>query len=175
MTNTKTAAQLIDQSVSQTEIAQAPRTAELDAELRSLAEDWVDANEGVREYWGTREDGETWRVHLYDRGVEEEREAAHTESVAERLPETTMINLDSDSLSAFGQCPEDAGQMIDVHYAVDWSHGLLVCRTHDRSDRTTTYQVRDLDDEASEEESEFEPQNSQLPKCIGEWRTATIA
>jgi hypothetical protein len=82
------------------------------------------------------------------------------------------IDLDSDSLSAFGQLPRDAGQIVELHYAVDWEYRLLVCRRFYRGDRTTTYQVRDLDEDATEEEREFEPQNGILPQCTGEWRNA---
>jgi hypothetical protein len=107
----------------------------------------------------------TYTLTAEDLGVEEEEEEDEDEASDE---------IDTDDLCAFGQLPSDAGQMVEVHYAVDWGNGLLVRRAHDRSDRTTTYQVRDLDNDATEGESEFEPWNGRLPKCKGEWREATV-
>ena len=65
-----TAQDLIDRSVSYSEVARADWTVEL-AEALSLESDDSAETEGEVEYWGTREDGEEWRVHL--RRTPEER------------------------------------------------------------------------------------------------------
>lgn len=54
---------LIERSVSHTEIARAAWSEELAAALLLESEDSVETEEVV-EYWGTREDGAEWRVHL---------------------------------------------------------------------------------------------------------------
>ncbi len=60
---TTTASDLIDRSVSHTEIASADWTEELETDLQAECEDSVDAGER-HEFWGTTESGSEWRVHL---------------------------------------------------------------------------------------------------------------
>ena len=68
---TQTAAALIARSQSHTEIVHADYTADLDSELRALADDYVDGNNGTREYWGGETAGAgTWRVHLDEPAAE---------------------------------------------------------------------------------------------------------
>lgn len=54
---------LIERSVSHTEIAHAAWSEALADELALECEDSVETGEVV-EYWGTRPDGAEWRVHL---------------------------------------------------------------------------------------------------------------
>lgn len=63
-----TAQQLIDRSISHTEIVHAAWTIELDVELERLASGFTQA-EDVRDFWGETEDGEHWRVMLDDSPV----------------------------------------------------------------------------------------------------------
>lgn len=56
------AAALIARSISHTEIAHAPWTSGLAADLAAACDDWIDAGIVV-EFWGERE-GRAWRVHL---------------------------------------------------------------------------------------------------------------
>lgn len=64
---------LIDRSVSHTEIVSTAWSQALEDELQSACEGSVEA-EGVIEYWGTRADGEEWRVHL---ALDADAEAAY--------------------------------------------------------------------------------------------------
>jgi len=68
----------------------------------------------------------------------------------------------------FVQMPSDAGQTVDVTYAVDWESETLYSRHHDRSDRSTTVYRADITG------GEFEPQNGALPEH-GEWTPADEA
>jgi len=63
------------------------------------------------------------------------------------------------------QLPRDAGQIVDVTYAVDWENGTLYRRTHDRSDGGQRLEAATIVD------GEFQPQNGILP-VVGEWRAA---
>lgn len=65
-----TAMDLIERSVSHTEIVSADWTAELAEELDLECEDSLEASETTVEYWGTTDDGGEWRVHLHGRRVE---------------------------------------------------------------------------------------------------------
>lgn len=58
-----TAEQMIERSISHTEIVTAPYAQELAEALSRESEDSVDAGEVV-EYWGTTDDGQEWRCHL---------------------------------------------------------------------------------------------------------------
>jgi len=57
------ATELIERSISHTEIAHGKYDAETAAELASLSDDSV-KNGAVIEYWGSDDDGAEWRVHL---------------------------------------------------------------------------------------------------------------
>ncbi|MCC6994797.1 MAG: hypothetical protein IT370_09330 [Deltaproteobacteria bacterium] len=57
------AAVLIDRSVSHHEIAHAPYSEALADALALECDDGADT-EMVREFWGTTDDGDAWRVHL---------------------------------------------------------------------------------------------------------------
>jgi len=54
---------LITESVTHDQIAHATATPELLADLTAQCDDSVQ-NDDVMEFWGTRDDGEEWRVHL---------------------------------------------------------------------------------------------------------------
>ena len=60
--------------------------------------------------------------------------------------------------------PVDGGQIVDISYAVDEDY--LYQLSHDKSDNTTSYSRAPLDPDG---ETEFEPQNNQLPDIDGEW------
>jgi len=62
----------------------------------------------------------------------------------------------------FYMMPIDAGQVVEVTYAVD-EDGLW-CRTYDRGDRTEKYEFARYYARATEAELEFEPQNGKLPR-----------
>lgn len=64
--------------------------------------------------------------------------------------------------------PCDQGQIVDVSYAYDSERGLLVRRTHDRSDSTTVYAAAEID-ETLEQEGDFQPWNGGLPVVIGDF------
>jgi len=76
------------------------------------------------------------------------------------------IRLSSENLGRFYQQPEDAGQIVEVSYALASDHELLVCRSYDRSDRTTSYHCAELDPDGDDT---FEPWNGQLPATVGGW------
>jgi hypothetical protein len=63
----KQAEQAIDRSVSHNEIVHIAATEEIDAALTEVCESSVETQNGsglpTTEFWGTREDGEEWRVH----------------------------------------------------------------------------------------------------------------
>lgn len=61
------------------------------------------------------------------------------------------------------QLPVDAGQIVDVTYAVDWEDRAIYRRTHDRSDGTTTTEVAEIVG------GNYEPWNGILPHH-GEWQ-----
>lgn len=67
--------------------------------------------------------------------------------------------------------PEDQGQTVEVSYA-----GIHECRvlrrTHDRSDRSTTYDVADLDEEA-EGDDESPIGLNRRPYVSTEWKPVT--
>lgn len=60
---TTTVAQAIEQSVAQDETVHIEWTAEAAADLAVECDDSAET-ETVVEYWGTTEDGATWRIHL---------------------------------------------------------------------------------------------------------------
>jgi hypothetical protein len=62
------------------------------------------------------------------------------------------------------QLPRDAGQIVDVTYAVDWESGTLYRRSHDRSDGGQSLEAATIVD------GEFQPQNGILP-VVSEWVT----
>lgn len=64
------------------------------------------------------------------------------------------------------QLPEDAGQIIDVHYAIDWEEELLYRRTADRSDGAVSFEKVRIDG------GKFEPWNGCLPNIVGEWEVS---
>lgn len=67
------------------------------------------------------------------------------------------------------QMPADAGQAVNVTYAVEWiggGEGWLYRRTHDRSDGNHSVERAVVDDEAG---GAFEPWNGKLPDH-GEWQ-----
>lgn len=76
-----------------------------------------------------------------------------------------------DSLD-FQMMPEDGGQIVEVMYACD-EDGVW-CRTHDRSDRSTSYQFAAYHARATEDQLSFEPQNSKLPKH-NKWQDVVVA
>lgn len=82
-----------------------------------------------------------------------------------------MIRISSEELSSFHQCPEDAGQMVDVQYAIARDHEMLVCRTTDRSSRTTTYECAELN---YNKDCTFEPWNGRLPSTYGSWESCNV-
>jgi hypothetical protein len=66
-------------------------------------------------------------------------------------------------LPTWHQMPEDAGQIVDVSYAIDWEEEMLYRRTYDRGDRTLEI------DRARVDGGSFEPWNDCLPNIVGEW------
>ena len=64
----------------------------------------------------------------------------------------------------------DGGQIVDVTYATDEAY-LYRC-THDRSDSSICIERAELDDDS---ETEFEPQNGQLPDVAGEYEIVVKA
>lgn len=64
----------------------------------------------------------------------------------------------------YAMMPVGGGQIVNVSYAVDGDY--LYCCSHDQSDNTTSYSRAPLDLDG---ETEFEPQNNQLPDIDGEW------
>ena len=67
------------------------------------------------------------------------------------------------------QMPADAGQIVDVAYAVEWiggGEGWLYRRTHDRSDGSRSVERAVVDADGG---SAFEPWNGRLPDH-GEWQ-----
>ena len=60
---TMTAQQAIRQSIRQNEIVHLEYDEDIATELQFACDDSVVGNE-VREFWGTTEDGDEWRVHL---------------------------------------------------------------------------------------------------------------
>lgn len=63
----KQAEQAIDRSISHNEIVHIAATEEIDVALAEVCESSVETTNGAglptTEFWGTREDGEEWRVH----------------------------------------------------------------------------------------------------------------
>lgn len=41
-----------------------PEWENLNSALRDECDDYVEANDKIREYWGVNEDGDDWRVHV---------------------------------------------------------------------------------------------------------------
>lgn len=70
----------------------------------------------------------------------------------------------------FEQMPRDAGQIVDVTYAVDWEREMLYRRTADRSRPASGIAIH----EARITGGEFDPQNGSLPEH-GEWTPADEA
>lgn len=66
--------------------------------------------------------------------------------------------------SAWQQMPRDAGQIVDVKYAVDWEHRKLLRRTEDRSTGSVVMEFGRIADG----EDAFEPWNGVLPR-VTEW------
>jgi len=58
-----------------------------------------------------------------------------------------------------------------VRYACDCD-GVWQLK-HDRSDRTDTYSFAAYDEDATESDLEFAPQNGTLPKC-DEWQSVVV-
>ena len=71
----------------------------------------------------------------------------------------------------FRMQPVDGGQTVEVTYACD-EDGLW-CRTHDRSDRTTSYQFAKYHGRATEGQLQFEPQNHLLPRHC-KWQEVSV-
>lgn len=72
-----------------------------------------------------------------------------------KISETILDVADLD----YHAMPQDQGQIVTYSYAVH-PNGLLVCRRHDSSDQTTTYQAAEIDEDG---ETPFEPWNGTLP------------
>lgn len=74
-----------------------------------------------------------------------------------------------DDVTASGQCPVDAGQIVDVDYLL-WvdgcGGGLVIRRTHDRSDGEISL-------DAAEAGERFEPQNG-IVETSGRWLPLVI-
>ena len=62
------------------------------------------------------------------------------------------------------QMPQDAGQIVDVKYAVDWENRKLLRRTEDRSYGSVILEFGRIADG----EDKFEPWNGVIPK-VTEW------
>ena len=58
------------------------------------------------------------------------------------------------------QMPQDAGQIVDVKYAVDWESRKLLRRTEDKGDGSVTLEFGRIADG----EDAFEPWNGVLPR-----------
>lgn len=58
----------IARSISQTEIVHIECSAAALAEIKAVADDYVAANDGIVEAWGTDDDGNEWRVHARAEG-----------------------------------------------------------------------------------------------------------
>ena len=69
----------------------------------------------------------------------------------------------------FQTMPRDQGQIVEVSYACDAERGLLVRRSHDRSDRSTVYAAAEYDQDLPEHELRFEPWNGILPRTTSDW------
>lgn len=61
------------------------------------------------------------------------------------------------------QMPQDAGQIVDVKYAVDWESRKLLSRTEDRADGGVVLEFGRIADG----EDVFEPWNGLIPKVTG--------
>jgi hypothetical protein len=66
--------------------------------------------------------------------------------------------------------PRDQGQIVEVSYACDPDRGLLVRRSHDRSDGTTVYAAAEID-ESLEQDGDFQPWNGGLPVVTGDFES----
>lgn len=75
------------------------------AELAEMADDSVDANDGVTEFWGTDEDGNEWRVHVRVDGVEAviEAEALAAAREAASRPATQGYEVPESDLCALAR------------------------------------------------------------------------
>jgi hypothetical protein len=77
------------------------------------------------------------------------------------MPKVITTQEYIDSLQ-FYTMPEDGGQIVEVRYACDCD-GIWQWK-YDRSDRTSAYSFSKYNARATEEQLNFEPQNSILPK-----------
>lgn len=67
--------QAIARSTSHNEIVHLPWSGAAQNRLVVVCEDWVDAG-NVREFWGTDDEGDSWRIHLdYDADSDSEERA----------------------------------------------------------------------------------------------------
>jgi hypothetical protein len=76
--------------------------------------------------------------------------------ILKNMNETQYSNLQWHQLQA------DAGQILDIKYAVNWEERILFCKSWDRSNNTTSITYSFING------GEFEPQNGKLP-THGEW------
>lgn len=94
---TKQAKAAIDRSVSHNEIVTLDYAYEVATDLSAESEDSVEAN-GVTEYWGTRDDGEEWRVHLRGVSVSDRQIRALGEEAVE-AGDLDMANVCADAIN----------------------------------------------------------------------------
>ena len=106
-----------------------------------------------------REDGYTPGDHICitlwgpDGSIAVERSLELTEEHLGEAPEAPEETINLDDLS-FGVAPVDQGQMVEIAYA--WlGDGRIVRRWHDRSDRTTSYDVSPGKVESDDEEPAY--------------------
>lgn len=82
-----------------------------------------------------------------------------------------IVCIAAEELSRWEQLPQDAGQMVTIHYALAADHEMLVCRTVDRSRGMATYECAELDYDG---DCTYEPWNGILPATYGGWEMCEI-
>jgi len=67
------------------------------------------------------------------------------------------------------------GQMVEESYGIDSELGVVVCRTHDRSDGTVTWALCDLDDSELGALEGYDANGAaDPPECDGDWREVSV-
>lgn len=85
-----------------------------------------------------------------------------------------MIKFSSDDIGNFSVLPRDAGQMVEVSYAVASEEGYLIQRTEDRSSLRGHEISHSCARIWSDGDTRFDPQNGVIPDVFGEWETCTV-
>lgn len=101
-----TAKSAIRESITRDRIVTLDYDADLVDELSSLCDDSVEAY-GLTEYWGTDEDGDSWRVHVVDEAVDDDDDDTDQS-------ETVPYQIEAEMLG-----PDFAGTASDLHEFVE--------------------------------------------------------